>query len=75
MNAFLATLLDPEASELAVTHIEMIKGIAGQVGQLAAPGSWVMQHGMLVSRALQRRHTSCCTETASLARHVCELLP
>lgn len=35
MNAFLATLLDPEASELAVTHIEMIKGIAGQVGQPA----------------------------------------
>lgn len=30
MNAFLATLLDPEASELRVTHIEMIKGIAGQ---------------------------------------------
>lgn len=32
MNAFLATLLDPEASELRVTHCEMIKGIAGQVG-------------------------------------------
>jgi methylthioribulose 1-phosphate dehydratase/enolase-phosphatase E1 len=30
MNAFLATLLDPDASELRVTHIEMIKGIAGQ---------------------------------------------
>lgn len=30
MNAFLATLLDPEASELRLTHIEMIKGIAGQ---------------------------------------------
>lgn len=30
MNAFLATLLDPEASELRVTHVEMIKGIAGQ---------------------------------------------
>lgn len=35
MNAFLATLLHPEAPELRVTHCEMIKGIAGQVG--AAP--------------------------------------
>jgi methylthioribulose 1-phosphate dehydratase/enolase-phosphatase E1 len=32
MNAFLATLLDPTADELRVTHIEMIKGIAGQAG-------------------------------------------
>lgn len=31
MNAFLATLLDPHASEFKVTHIEMIKGIVGQV--------------------------------------------
>lgn len=31
MNAFLATLLDPHASEFRVTHIEMIKGIVGQV--------------------------------------------
>ncbi|PSC73334.1 putative bifunctional methylthioribulose-1-phosphate dehydratase enolase-phosphatase E1 [Micractinium conductrix] len=30
MNAFLATLLHPEAPELRVTHCEMIKGIAGQ---------------------------------------------
>lgn len=30
MNAFLATLLDPHASEFKVTHIEMIKGIVGQ---------------------------------------------
>ena len=29
MNALLATLLDPQATEFRVTHIEMIKGIAG----------------------------------------------
>lgn len=34
MNAFLATLLDPHASEFRVTHIEMIKGIVGQVRRL-----------------------------------------
>lgn len=32
MNALLATLLDPAADELRLTHVEMIKGIAGQVG-------------------------------------------
>ena len=33
VNAFLATLLNPEASEFHVTHIEMIKGIAGQASR------------------------------------------
>ncbi|EFJ42248.1 hypothetical protein VOLCADRAFT_42159, partial [Volvox carteri f. nagariensis] len=29
MNAVLATMLDPEASEFVITHVEMIKGIEG----------------------------------------------
>jgi methylthioribulose 1-phosphate dehydratase/enolase-phosphatase E1 len=30
MHALLATLLDPHATEFRITHVEMIKGIAGQ---------------------------------------------
>ena len=38
MNALLATLLDPEADEFRVTHVEMIKGIVGQASKAA--GGW-----------------------------------
>lgn len=43
INAFLATLLDPEASEFRCTHIEMIKvgqggGRQGESGAVCASG-------------------------------------
>ena len=44
LNAFLATLLDPEARELRLTHMEMIKGIAGQAREAALAAKFC--HGM-----------------------------
>ena len=38
MNAMLATLLDPEASEFRITHIEMIKVGAGGEAAGTLPG-------------------------------------
>lgn len=39
LNAVMATMLDPEANEFVITHVEMIKGIEGQgfYGKMVVP--------------------------------------